>query len=134
MFIFAGVDSTASTIAYTFHMLAKHAEVLGELRDEHDRIFGKNADAGTHLREQPALLNSHRYTQAVIKQTMRLYSVSSSLRDSLPDVSVIDKNENVSPTEGLNVMLMYSYIHTNSRVLATSARLFAGTLSRCCRP
>jgi cytochrome P450 len=116
LFVFAGNDTTAATIVYTYHMLAKHPEVLDKMRSEHDTVFGTDTDAGDALRQQPVLLNQCRYTLAVIKETLRLYPPASSLREGLPGVSFVDRKGTIIPSEGLNATIMHNYIHINPRI------------------
>src|SRR4051794_23739597 len=40
LFLFAGNDTTSSTIVFAYHLLSKNPDVLVQLRDEHDRVFG----------------------------------------------------------------------------------------------
>jgi cytochrome P450 len=115
LFVFAGNDSTSSTIDYTYHLLSKNPDAMTRVREEHDQIFGPIANTASLLKDQPALLNQCTYTLAVIKEVMRLYPPSSSLREGRPGVSITDNKGNMYPTEGLGVTLMHYYIHRNTR-------------------
>ena len=67
-FLFAGHDTTSSTICYIYYMLSLHAEKLDRTRQEHDQVFGSEVGrAALLLKETPHLLNLLPYTQAVIK-------------------------------------------------------------------
>lgn len=116
LFIFAGNDTTATSIVYAYHMLAVHPDVLSTLRAELDTVFGVGGNVSDQLREKPALLNQCRYTLAVIKETMRLFPPASSLRDGTAAVSLVDRKGTVIPTEGLNATIMHRFIHINPRV------------------
>ena len=116
LFIFAGNDTTATAIGYTYHMLATHPDALFNLRVELDSVFGIEGDVADQLREKPALLNQCRFTLAVIKETLRLYPPASSLREGTTEVSLIDRKGPAIPTEGLNATIMHRFIHTNPRV------------------
>jgi cytochrome P450 len=116
MFIFAGNDSTASALVYIYHLLSKNPSALAKLRQEHDEIFSSNANAGNLLRKDPALINQCRYTLAVIKETLRLFPPSSSLRDGVAGISITDGKGNLVPTEGLNVTVMHRYVHIHPRI------------------
>lgn len=53
---------------------------------EHDDIFGKDlAGVSKLLREQPHLINNLSYTLAVIKESLRLYPVASTIRSGGPE-------------------------------------------------
>ena len=87
LFLFAGNDTTSSTIVYTFHLLSKHPDVLAKTRQEHDLVFGDSpSKAGTLLKERPTLLNQCSYTMAVIKETLRLYPPASTMRSGAPEL------------------------------------------------
>ncbi|KAF2818795.1 cytochrome P450 [Ophiobolus disseminans] len=116
LFIFAGNDTTATAIGYTYHMLSQHPTVLAKVRSEHDTIFGSDTDPGALLRQQPALINQCRYTLAVIKETLRLYPPASSIRDGLPGVSFVDRKGTSIPTEHLSATIMHNYVHVNPRL------------------
>ena len=51
LFVFAGHDSTSSTICYILHLLATNREALTCLRAEHDAVFGKDPAATQSLLE-----------------------------------------------------------------------------------
>jgi cytochrome P450 len=116
LFIFAGNDTTATAIVYTYHMLSQHAAILAKVRSEHDRIFGPDTNAGPLLRQQPALLNQCRYTLAVIKEALRLYPPASSIREGLAGISLVDRKGTIIPTEHLNATIMHRYVHVNPRI------------------
>ncbi|KAG9193894.1 hypothetical protein G6011_03929 [Alternaria panax] len=116
LFLWAGNDTTATAIVYTFHMLSQHPSVHAKMREEHDTIFGREFDAGDALRSNPALLNSCRYTSAVIKETLRIYPTASSIRDGAPNISLVDQKGTRIPTAGLGATVMHNYIHTNPRI------------------
>ncbi|KAF2707700.1 cytochrome P450 [Pleomassaria siparia CBS 279.74] len=115
MFIFAGNDSTASTLVYAYHLLSKNPLVMARLRQEHDTVFGLNNSAGDRLRKDPALINQCRYTLAVIKETLRLFPPSSSLRDGVAGTSIVDAKGNLVPTGNLNVTIMHRFVHIHPR-------------------
>jgi cytochrome P450 len=62
-----------------------HPEVLEKLCAEHDRVFGTTApEALMFLETTPSKTNELEYTNAVIKETLRLFNVGLSVR-SPPD-------------------------------------------------
>lgn len=81
IFIFAGHDTTASTISFAYSRLYKDAPVLAKLRAEHDKVLGSDVSlALARLTENPNLLNQMPYTAAVIKETLRLYPPAATVR------------------------------------------------------
>jgi hypothetical protein len=115
MFIFAGNDSTSSSIVYAFHCLSKHPEVASRLRQEHDAVFGVNVNAASILKEDPAIINQCRYTLAVVKETLRLYPPASTLRQGSAGVSITDRLGNIYPTKDLGATIMHQFVHVNPR-------------------
>lgn len=80
-FIFAGHDTTSSTICWAMYMLGKHPEYRAKMVEEHAEVFGKDLE-GLHqrIREQPHLLNKLEYTLAFIKECLRLFPAASGIR------------------------------------------------------
>ena len=86
-FMIAGRDTTANALTWTFHMLTQNPECVTKLREELDSLgIGSPGSAPT-----AAQLKSMKYTEAVVKETLRLYpSVPRELKlcvkdDTLPD-------------------------------------------------
>ncbi|KAH8658231.1 cytochrome P450 [Xylariales sp. PMI_506] len=84
--IFAGHDTSASTLCYTFAALSNHPEVLERVREEHREVFGDDLNAAAEkLCAEPNLINSVPYTLAVIKEALRLWPPTGvSLRNGQP--------------------------------------------------
>ena len=118
LFLFAGHDTTSSTLVFCYHLLATHLEILSRVRSEHDQIFGKDQSA-SQLRDsvlqRPQCLNELPYTMAVIKETLRLHPPSSSMRVGRPGVDIIDEDGRHYPTEGCNVFTLNPAIHRNPK-------------------
>jgi cytochrome P450 len=115
LFLFAGNDTTSSTIVYMFHFLSKNPHALTKLREEHDLVFGSGVDAATKLREKPILLNQCAHTLGVIKETLRLCPPSGSLRYGRAGAILTDRQGNVYPTDGLKTTIMHRFVHRNPR-------------------
>ncbi|XRM37487.1 hypothetical protein ABZX51_000956 [Aspergillus tubingensis] len=118
LFLFAGTDTTSSSIAYVYHMLSKHPEALARVRQEHDHIFGPDPSAAVQLlREQPSLLNQCSYTMAVIKETLRLYSPAGTMRQGADGLSLTDRHGNQYPlADDISVTILHQATHLNPRV------------------
>lgn len=81
IFIFAGHDTTASTLAFAYSRLYSDSAVLAKLRAEHDEVLGSDpSQALARLTENPNLLNQMPYSAAVIKETLRLYPPAATVR------------------------------------------------------
>lgn len=87
--LLAGEDTTANTLAWMMHFLARHPDVQRELRDEVDAVVG---DA--RMWTDPAQAERFRYVEAVMSEALRLEPVApafflSALKDTrLGDVVV----------------------------------------------
>ncbi|TAQ90087.1 hypothetical protein B7494_g1608 [Chlorociboria aeruginascens] len=114
LFIFAGHDSTASTIGYSYYLLSKHPEALDKVRAEHDEVFGTDiSNVANILLEQPYLINQLPYTLAIVKEAMRLFAPANGARAGLPGVFLHDKDGNQYDTEGVLVLIIHGRIHRN---------------------
>ncbi|KAF2010892.1 putative cytochrome P450 [Aaosphaeria arxii CBS 175.79] len=119
LFLFAGNDTTSSTIAFAIHTMTRNPTALSLLQNEHDSIFGRRtspSQTAALLRSSPHLLSKCRYTLAFIKETLRLYPPAANMRLGGPDVNLTALNGQVLPTQGLNIILMHQGLHMNPRV------------------
>lgn len=105
LFMFAGHDSTATSICWVLHCLQKNPEKLGKVRAEHDAVFGTDLTTTTsQLKSSPHLLNSLPYTLAAVKESLRLYPVVGGTRDGSPNFTFKDSKSNlIYPTDGFLV-------------------------------
>jgi cytochrome P450 len=113
LFLFAGHDSTASTIVYALHMLSKHPGALSGVRAEHDRVF--SVAAVDVLKTHPEKINQLPYTTAVIKETLRLFPPASGMRGGLPNVFLRSKSGVKFPTENLNLWIIHTAVQRNPK-------------------
>ncbi|KAH8701392.1 cytochrome P450 71B25 [Phaeosphaeriaceae sp. PMI808] len=114
LFLFAGHDSTAATIVYSLYLLSKRPDALAKIRAEHDQVLGHDISrAAQTLRERPQLVNQLSYTNAVAKETLRLFAPASGMRGGLPNVYFRDKYGNKFPTENLSIWILHSAIQRN---------------------
>ena len=103
-FVFAGHDSTSSTICYAFHLLSTNPSIRRLLIAEHNRVLGPEYNqATTRIRENPHILNQLNYTLAVVKETLRLYPPASSTRSGEPGYSIQGHDGRQFPTDGFLV-------------------------------
>lgn len=119
LFLLAGNDTTSTTLMFIFHMLHKNPKCLELLREEHDRVFGTidDGDAAPQIRSDPALLNKLRYTDAVAKETMRLYPAGGASRNGTPGATLTDEEGEVIPLD-------YSLVSTNQVALHSNPRFW----------
>lgn len=119
-FIFAGHDTTSSTIAWVFYLLHEYPDVHAKVVEELDHVLGpKSAESSVSpadkIRTDPYLVNRLPYTAAVIKETLRLFPPASSIRSGLPSVSITDPDvpESSYPTDGFAVWSATYALHRN---------------------
>lgn len=111
-FLFSGHDTTSSTMCYIFYLLSTNQKILRRVRDEYTQIFGPNlAERIKKLKEEPYLLNQLHYSVAVLKETMRLFPVASSLRGGEPGFHVQDAEGHSFPTDGFLVWAVSQLLH-----------------------
>ncbi|KAF2467190.1 cytochrome P450 [Lindgomyces ingoldianus] len=114
--LFAGHDTTASTICYCYHILSKHPDKLATLRQELDEVFGTGQNAAEKLRQDPYIINKCEYTLAIIKEILRMWTPASTVRIGRKDYFVKDPvTGNMLPTEGMLVWLSAISIHRDER-------------------
>lgn len=115
LFLFAGHDSTSSTICYCFYLLAKHKDALEKIIAEHDRVLGKNiSNTAELLVQHPDLINKLPYTLAVIKESLRLFPPASAMRGGRSDVALHDGKHSL-PTEGMNIWILHNAVQRNPK-------------------
>ena len=111
-FVFAGHDSTSSTICYAFHLLSTYPLARSSLIAEHNRVLGPQSNqAGLLISQDPHLLNQLHYTLAVVKETLRLYPPASSTRSGVPGYSIRGLDGRQFPTDGFLVWSNAYTIH-----------------------
>lgn len=114
-FMFAGHDTTSSTLDYIFHLLSSQPEALHLLRAEHTQVFGADLSrTDSIITEKIHLLNQLPFTLAIIKETLRLFPPASSLRQGEPGFFVTDSTGREYPTEGCLVWCVHHTIRTSS--------------------
>ncbi|KAI1817008.1 vera protein [Poronia punctata] len=101
-FLFAGHDTTATTICFMMKHLQDNPESLAKLRAEHDAVLGPDPDkAADMLKESPHLLYSLQYTLAVVKETLRLNPLAATMRQPDNGHALLDRDSTTRwPVDG----------------------------------
>jgi cytochrome P450 len=87
------------------------------MKDEHASVFGSDpTQAPTLMKEQPTLLNQLPYTLAVLKEVMRFYPLSGSIRMGVPDVALPDRHGTQYPTKDFHLVSIHPRLHFNPRL------------------
>lgn len=118
LFLFAGHDTTSSTICWMFKLLQDNPDCLAKLREEHDMVLGKDPRrAAELLRESPQLLNSLTYTHGVVKETLRFYPLASTVRQGEQGFFLSVPGSDIKyPTEGAAIHDVPSVIQLDPAV------------------
>jgi cytochrome P450 len=107
MFLFAGHETTSTTISMIYYILFHNPEKLAILRAEHDAIFGPDpAQAIAAIRADYTILNKLSYTAAVVKELLRMYPpVGGGIRQSSsPDFMLTNPDTGARfPTDGFMI-------------------------------
>ncbi|KAF2493116.1 cytochrome protein [Lophium mytilinum] len=114
VFLYAGHDTTSSTLLYCYLLLSRHPEALSKVRAEHDSVFGSNYSTEHTTRiiaTDATLLNQLPYTLAVIKEVLRIFPPAGSLRDGRSDLVLADEAGHQYPTEGCHLWVLNLIMH-----------------------
>ena len=116
IFLFAGHDTTASTLTFCYTLLHEHPTVLEKLREELDAVFGSDPDAVIEqIAHAPETLNQLPFTTAVIKETLRLFPPVGSVRKSPKDFYLVHPETGTRlPTYGWMMLSASAVEHRNS--------------------
>jgi cytochrome P450 len=119
LFLYAGHDTTSSTLLYSYLLLSRHPAVLSKVRAEHDKVFGSKFSLDSITRtitDDPTLLNQLPYTLAVIKEVLRLFPPAGIMRNGRSDVFLADEQGQRYPTEGCHIWMLSLAMHHNPEV------------------
>jgi cytochrome P450 len=118
MFLFAGHDTTAASVAWAFWELAVHPEVQERLQVEVDSLFNARDDSDGNDGDDSSnnVLDYNRiaqlkYLDAVMKETLRLHSPAPVARTSLDDICLERADETFFIPAGSNIYAIPLYMH-----------------------
>jgi cytochrome P450 len=81
-FLFAGHDTSSSTIAYAYLLLSQNPEALAKARAELDNVFGTDSSqTGDLIKQNPNLVNNIPFILSVIKETLRIFPPAMTARE-----------------------------------------------------
>ncbi|EXJ72438.1 uncharacterized protein A1O5_04942 [Cladophialophora psammophila CBS 110553] len=124
-FIFAGHDTTSSTISYSMYLLHLHKHVYTKIVAELDSVYGKDITAsemGELIKSDPHSINKLEYLGAVVKEVLRIFPPASTIRElkrpgevaSVKEKIVIDPSTGKEcPMVGFDIWPVAHMIHRN---------------------
>ncbi|AWZ03667.1 MULTISPECIES: cytochrome P450 [unclassified Streptomyces] len=111
-FLVAGSETTASTLAFVFHLLGRHPEAERRMQDEIDRVLDGRPALFDDLPDLP-------YTKGVITEALRLYPPSwLSMRVAAQDVEIGGHRI----AEGTMIMYSSYALHHNAELFPDPER------------
>lgn len=118
-FVFAGHDTTSSTICWAFYLLHRYPGVRKKLKAELDVFFPRGTSAAEKIKQDPHIVNRLEYLTAVLRETMRVFPPASTLRE--PNASTVNqviidpKTKKQYPMAGTQVWPTVHLINRNKR-------------------
>ncbi|MBT2448527.1 cytochrome P450 [Streptomyces sp. ISL-43] len=111
-FLVAGSETTASTLAFVFHLLGRHPEAERRMQEEIDRVLDGRPAVFDDLQDLP-------YTKGVITEALRLYPPSwLSMRVAAEDVEIGGHRI----AEGTMIMYSSYALHHNAELFPDPER------------
>jgi cytochrome P450 len=110
MFLFAGHDTTASSMAYALWELAKSPEIQQRLRREVDQLF-QSESVPTGENPSGMQLMQLRYLDAVVKETLRLHAPVGVARTAAEDITLKKGDQTFVIPKSASVYIFPRYTH-----------------------
>lgn len=109
-FIFAGHDTTSSTLAYSYLLLSQQPAELAKARAELDSVFGADSSQTADLiKQNPQLINSLQFIPGILKETLRLFPPAMTVREGSGTINYD------GVTYDINGFMMFMGVHTLHR-------------------
>lgn len=123
-FLFAGHDTTASTITWMYYYLSRNPQCLAKIKAEHEKVLGPDTDPlkiALKISADPKILD---YTLATIKEVLRLRPVGDGVR--YPPEGYIIKHPNGAEfdTTGMILSIQHEGLHIKEDVWGPNVREF----------
>ncbi|KAI0180747.1 cytochrome P450 [Hypoxylon sp. FL1284] len=110
------MGTTADVLCYLYMLLSKHPEVMQKMRDEHDRVFGKDLETTVEMvKESPMKLEELEYTTCVLKEAMRLFPVGFGVKEAPRGATVHYQGRDYPVDDGLTIVPCWHTMHFDAR-------------------
>lgn len=126
-FIFAGHDTSASMLSWTYYYLSLYPDSLAKMREEHKRIFGPITEPSAiaeKIASEPKVLAKLDYTTAVMRESLRLRPVADGARISPPGYIIRTATGAEFDTSNLIINNQHEGLHTKEEVWGPMAGEF----------
>ncbi len=127
-FFFAGHDTTASTLSWSYYFLSHHPHELLRLRKELDEVFGINttpSEVAKNFVDDPKLHTKLDFTLAIIKESLRLEPPAAPAREAIPNYQFkTTSGKAFYPPDGTMIYISAWMLHRNPRVWGDDAGEF----------
>jgi cytochrome P450 len=126
-FLFAGHDTSASMLSWTYYYLSLHPNCLAKMREEHKEIFGpitEPAAIAEKIASDPKLLRKLDYTTAVMRESLRLRPIADGARLSPPGYIIRTATGAEFDTSNLILNNQHEGLHTKEEIWGPTATEF----------
>lgn len=126
-FLFAGHDTTASTITWIYYYLSHNPACLAKMKAEHDQVLGLESDpskVASKISADPKLLAKLDYTLAVMKEVLRLRPIGDGVRYSPKGYIIRHPNGAEFDTTGMILSIQHQGLQMKEEVWGPNSRDF----------
>ncbi|XXG96359.1 hypothetical protein Hte_002641 [Hypoxylon texense] len=110
------MGTTADTLCYAYMLLSKHPEVVQKMREEHDRVFGRDLETTLeNVKEHPTKLGELEYTTSVLKEVMRLFPVGFGVKEAPQGATIPYQGREYPIDDGLVIVPCWHTMHYDPR-------------------
>lgn len=128
-FLFAGHDTTSTTITWTIYELSRTPHAMKAVHDELDKLFGQRGTRNLAIVRGKLLapggeeiVHQMTYISAVIKEVLRLHPPAGSIRQSEPGAGfVVSTPQGEYNLDGNWIYLNHNIIHRDRTVFGDTA-------------
>nr|CAD7615673.1 unnamed protein product [Timema genevievae] len=107
--IMAGMETTSTSLSFTMMLLGFHQDVQRKVQEELDAVFGDDLERSVSMED----LNNLKYTEQVIKESLRLYPVVPFVpRNTTEDIKITSH----TIPKGCDVLFNIYSLHRNPKI------------------
>nr|CAD7415041.1 unnamed protein product [Timema cristinae] len=107
--IMAGMETTATSLSVTMMLLGFHQDVQSKVHEELDAVFGDDVERSVSMED----LNHLKYTEQVIKESLRLYPAGPFVpRNTTEDIEIT----NYTIPKGCDLLFNICSLHRNPKI------------------